>query len=70
MPLVAALQAEVMDSLGWSLEYVPLEVGLIPKECVKMLSVVDTCGLGYAHPQTQIDLMTNGLPDLEERHVS
>ena len=48
----------------------PSEVGFIPKECVKILSVVDTCGLGYTHPQTQIDPMTNGLPDLEEGHVS
>ena len=55
-----------MDSLGWSSGYAPSEVGLIPKECVKMLSVVDMCGLGYTHPQAQIDLMTNGLPDLEE----
>ena len=52
VPLVAALWAEIMDSLGWSSGYVPSEVGLIPKECVKMLSVVQTCGLGYAHLQT------------------
>ena len=70
MPLVAALWAEIMDSLGWSLGYAPSEVGLIPKECVKVLSVVDMCGLGYAHPQTQIDPVTNRLPDLEEGHVS
>ena len=48
----------------------PLEVGLIPKERVKALSVVDTCGLRYACPQTQIDPVTNGLPDLEEGHMS
>ena len=59
-----------MDSLGLSLGYVPSEVGLIPEECLKMLSVVDKCGLGYAHPQTQIDPMTNGPPDLEEGYVS
>ena len=59
-----------MDSLGQSLGYTPLEVGLIPKECVKALSVVDMCGLGYAHPQTQMDLVTNRLPDLEEEHMS
>ena len=35
-----------------------------------MLEVVDTHGLGYAHPQTQPDLVTPELPDLEEGHVS
>ena len=70
MPLVAALWAEIMDSLGWSPGYTPLEVGLIPKECVKVLSVVDTCGLRYACPQTWMDPLTNELPDLEEGHVS
>ena len=58
LPLVAALWAEIMDSLGQSPGYTPSKVGLIPKECVKALSVVDTCGLGYAHPQTWDDLMT------------
>ena len=27
-------------------------------------------GLGYACPQTQLDLVTPKLPDLEEGHVS
>ena len=31
-----------------------------------MLEVVDTHGLGYACPQTQLDLVTPKLPDLEE----
>ena len=70
MPLVAALWAEIMDSLGWSPGYVPSKVGLIPKECVKVLSVVDMHGLGYAHPKIQHDLVTNELPDQEEGHVS
>ena len=70
MPLVAAFWAEIMDSLGWSLGYAPLEVGLIPEECAKALSVVDTCGLGYTHPQTQMEPVTNGLPDLEEGHMT
>ena len=70
VPLVAALWAEIMHSLGQSSGYTPLEAGLIPKECVKALSVVDMCGLGYAHPQTWMDPVTNGLPDLEEGHVS
>ena len=64
MPLVAALQAEIMDSLGWSPGYTPSKVGLIPKECMRMLVVVDTCGLGYACPKTWADLVTNELPDL------
>ena len=59
-----------MDSLGWLPGYMPSEVGLIPEECVRMLAVVDMCGLGYACPQTQQDLVTNELPDLEEGHVS
>ena len=70
MPLVAALQAEIMDSLGWSLGYTPSVADFIPEECVRMLSVVDMHGLGYAHPQTQIDSVTNGQIDLEEGHVS
>ena len=70
MPLVAALQAEIMDSLGWSPGYAASEVGLIPKECVRILVVVDTCGLGYACPETWQDLVTPRLPDLEEGHVS
>ena len=70
MPLVAALRAEIIDSLGQSPGHAPLEVDLIPKENVKMLEVVDTCGLGYACPQTQPDLVTPKLPDLEEGHVS
>ena len=57
MPLVAALQAEIMDSLGQSPGYTPSEADIVP-ENVKMLKVVDTCGLGYAHPQTQPDLVT------------
>ena len=69
MPLVATLQPEIMDFLGRSLGYAPLEVGLIPEECVKALSVVDTNGLGYACSQTQMDPVTNGLHDLEEGHV-
>ena len=40
---------------------------MVPKENVKMLEVVDMCGLGYACPQTQPDLVTPELPDLEER---
>ena len=59
-----------MDSLGWSPGYVPSEVGLIPKECMRMLVVVDMHGLGYTCPQTWQDLVTNKLPDLEEGHVS
>ena len=70
MPLVAALWAEIMDCLGWSPGYAPSEAGLIPKECMRMLVMVDTHGLGYACPQTWEDLMTNELPDLEEGHVS
>ena len=70
MPLVAALQAEIMDSLGQSPGYAPSEVDIVPKENMKMLVVVDTHGLGYACPQTQQDLVTPELPDLEEGHVS
>ena len=70
MPLVAALWAEIMDSLGQSPEYTPSEAGLFPKEWVRTLAVVDMHGLGYACPQTWEDLVTNELPDLEEGHVS
>ena len=70
MPLVAALWVEIMDSLGQSLGYAPSEVSMIPKESVRMLEVVDMHGLGYACPQTQPDLVTPRLPDLEEGHVS
>ena len=70
MPLVAALQTEVMDSLGPSPGYAPSEPGLVPEEDVKMLAVVDTHGLGYARPQAQSDLVTPTSPDLEEGHVS
>ena len=70
MPLVAALWTEVMDSLGPPPGYAPSELDLVPEEDVKTLEVVDTCGLGYAHPQTQPDLVTPELPDLEEGHVS
>ena len=70
MPLVAALRTEVMDSLGPSPGHAPSELGLVPEEDVKMLAVVDTRGLGYTHPQTQSDLVTPTLPDLEEGHVS
>ena len=70
MPLVAALQVEIMDSLGQSPGYTPSEVDMIPKDSVRMLEVVDMHGLGYACPQTQPDLVTPGLPDLEEGHVS
>ena len=70
MPLVAALQAEIMDSLGPSPGYAPSELDLVPEEDMKMLEVVDMCGLGYACPQTQLDLVTPELPDLEEGHVS
>ena len=70
MPLVAALWTEVMDSLGPSPGYAPSELGLVPEEDMKMLVVVNTHGLGYAHPQTWSDLVTPTLPDLEEGHVS
>ena len=70
VPLVAALQTEIMDSLGPSPGYAPSESGLVPEEDVKMLEVVDTRGLGYARPQTQPDLVTPALPDLEEGHMS
>ena len=70
MPLVAALWVEIMDSLGQSPGYTPLEVDMIPEECMRMLVVIDTCGLEYACPQTQQDLVTPGLPDLGEGHVS
>ena len=70
MPLVAVLQVEIMDSLGWLPGYPPLEVGMIPEECVRMLEVVDMHGLGYTCPQTWPDLVDPGLPDLEEGHVS
>ena len=70
MPLVAALWVEIMDSLGQSPGYAPSEVDMIPEECVRMLEVVDTHGLGYACPQTQQDLVIPGLPDPEEGHVS
>ena len=70
MPLVAALQAGIMDSPGPSPGYTPSEVDLVPEESVKMLEVVDMCGHGYACPQTQPDLLTPKLPDLEEGHVS
>ena len=70
MPLVAALQVEIMDSLGQSPGYTPSEVDMIPEENVRMLQVVDMRGLGYACPQTQSDLVAPRLPDLEEGHVS
>ena len=70
MPLVAALQTGVIDSLGQSPVHTPSELDLVPEEDMRMLEVVDTCGLGYARPQTQPDLVTPGLPDLEEGHVS
>ena len=70
MPLVAALWAEIRDSLGQSPGYAPSEVDIVPEENVKMLELVDTRGLGYACPQTQPDLVTAELPDLEEGHVS
>ena len=70
MPLVAAFQAGIMDSLGESPGYAPSEVDIVPEENVKMLEVVDMHGLGYACPQTQQDLVTPELPDLEEGHVS
>ena len=70
MPLVAALQAEIMDSLGQSPGYTPSEADIVPKENVKILEVVDTCGLRYTHLQIQPDLVTPKLPDLEEGHVS
>ena len=70
MPLVAALWTEIKDSLGLSPGYTPSELDLVPEEDVRMLEVVDTHGLGYAHPQTQPDLVTPKLPDLEEGHVS
>ena len=58
MPLVAALQVEIMDSLGQSPGYTPSEADMIPKENVRMLEVVDMHGLGYTCPQTQPDLVT------------
>ena len=70
MPLVATLQVEITDSPGQSPGYAPLEVGMIPEECMRMLAVVDMHGLGYACPQTQQDLVNPRLPDLEEGHVS
>ena len=70
MPLVAALQAEIMDSLGPLPGYTPSELDLVPEEDMKMLEVVDMHGLGYICPQTQLDLVTPELPDLEEGHVS
>ena len=70
MPLVAALQVEIMHSLGQSPGYAPSEADMIPEECMRMLEVVDTCGLGYTCPQTQQDLVTPRLPDPKERHVS
>ena len=70
MPLVAALGVEIMDSLGWSPGYTPSEADMVPEVNVRMLEVVDMCGLGYACPQTQPDLVTPRLPDLEEGHVS
>ena len=70
VPLVAALQAEIMDSLGQSSGYAPLVEDIVPKENVKMLEVVDMCGLRYTCQQTQPDLVTPELPDLEEGHVS
>ena len=42
MPLVAALWVEIMDYLGQSPGYAPLEVDMIPEESVRMLEVVDT----------------------------
>ena len=59
-----------MDSLGLSPGYTPSESGLVPEEDMRMLAVVDTCGHGYACPQTQSDLVTHTSPDLEEGHVS
>ena len=59
-----------MDSLGLLPGYAPLESGLVPEEDMRTLAVVDTCGLGYAHPQTQSELVTHTSPDLEEGHVS
>ena len=70
MPLVAALWVEIMDSLGQSPGYTPLEADMIPKENVRMLEVVDMHGLGYTCPQTWPDLVTPRLPDLEEGYVS
>ena len=70
MPLVAALQAEIMASLGQSPGYAPSEADMVPEENVGMLEVVDMHGLGYTHLQTWPDLVTPKLPDLEEGHVS
>ena len=71
MPLVAALRTEVMG-FPWTITRIrpPQSQALVPEEDMKMLAVVDTRGLGYAHPQTRSDLVTPALPDLEEGHVS
>ena len=70
MPLVAALWVEIIDSLDQSPGYAPSEADMVPEENMRMLEVVDTHGLGYTCPQTQPDLVTPRLPDLEEGHVS
>ena len=57
VPLVGALWVEIMDSLGQSQGYTPSEVGMIPKENMRMLEVVDMHGLGYTCPQTRPDLV-------------
>ena len=71
MPLVAALWVEIMDSLDWSPGYAPLEVDIAPRgEHENVRGSRHMHGLGYACPQTQPDLVTPRLPDLEEGHVS
>ena len=50
MPLVAALWVEIMYSLGQSPGCAPLEVDMVPEEKMRMLEVVDMCGLGYTCP--------------------
>ena len=67
MSLVAALQVEIMDSLGWSPGYVPSEADHGPQgECENVRGSKTHVVWGYACPQTWPDLVTPRLPDLEE----
>ena len=52
MPLVAALSGRDHGFSWMGTRIHSLEADMVPEENVKMLEVVDMCGLGYACPQT------------------
>ena len=67
--MVTTAWMEREDSPVQLLEDAPSVVGLFPEECMMLMPVIETHGLGHACPQVSVDPVVGRYSDLKVGHI-